>query len=523
MRLFACLCLAGFLLGQSTAFEAADVHTSAKAQFPYMRGPSAHGDHYAIRDANLVDLISAAYGVTDEKVVEGPSWLEQDRFDVIAKMPPGSTPEAQEAMLQSLLADRFKLVVHHDTRPIPAFALTVAAKHPALKPSDGSGDTGCKFVPDKTVRVPNEPFVPMIGYDCHNMTMKAFSEGLPGMNAFIYINQNPIVNQTGLEGAWDFSFKFTGRMAPKGTQITLFDGLEKIGLKLAPAKVPMPVIVVDRLNRKPTENAPGIADILHEPPIPTEFEVAEVKPSEPGSNRMMFQFQRGGRVNVVGMTLKFLVQYAWQLTDDTMAGAPKWFDSDHYDIVAKAPSEGADTGVDSYSIMPMLRALLKERFKLAAHMEDRPVPAYTLVAVKPKLKQADPKSRTKFQEGPGPDGKDPRIANPMLARLVYCQNMTMAQFAEQLQSIAGGYIHSPVMDATKLEGSYDFTLSFSPSGMGAGGRGGQPSAAGEASDPNGAMTLFEAVERQLGLKLVMEKRNLPVLVIDHIEQKPIDN
>ena len=184
----------------------------------------------------------------------------------------------------------------------------------------------------------------------------------------------------------------------------------------------------------------------------------------------------------------------------------------------------------------MLQALLKDRFKLATHSEERLVDAYNLVAVKPKLKKADPTSRTRFKEGPAADGKDPRDKNPMLSRLVTCQNMTMAQFAEKLQSIAPGYIHTPVLDATGLEGSWDFTLSFSPAGMdqfitsqGAGGRGGgeaprQPiGATAEASDPSGAITLFEAIEKQLGLKLEKQKRPASVLVIDHVEQKPTDN
>ena len=83
------------------------------------------------------------------------------------------------------------------------------------------------------------------------------------------------------------------------------------------------------------------------------------------------------------------------------------------------------------------------RFKLATHTEQRPATAYTLLAVKPKVKKADPASRTKYKEGPASDGKDPRDKNPILGRLVTCQNMTMAQFAEKLKNIAPGYIHSP--------------------------------------------------------------------------------
>jgi uncharacterized protein (TIGR03435 family) len=127
-------------------------------------------------------------------------------------------------------------------------------------------------------------------------------------------------------------------------------------------------------------------------------------------------------------------------------GAPKWLDSDHFDILAKVVSDAPSNlgakapRIDIEDLRQMIQALLKERFKLQAHMEDRPISAYTLIAVKPKLTKADPLSRTRCKEGPGPDGKDPRIANPVLNRLVSCQNMTMAQIGEELQRVASGYI-----------------------------------------------------------------------------------
>jgi uncharacterized protein (TIGR03435 family) len=140
------------------------------------------------------------------------------------------------------------------------------------------------------------------------------------------------------------------------------------------------------------------------------------------------------------------------------------------------------------------------------------------------MAKADPTTRTGCYEGPGPDGKDPRVANPLLSRLLYCRNMTMAQFADQLPLQANGYVHSAVLDKTGLADAYDFTLSFSGIGIlqnslqGPG----QPGAGG-AADPNGALSLSDAVSKQLGLKLELEKRPAPVLVIDHVEQKPTEN
>src|SRR5262249_38083944 len=150
-------------------------------------------------------------------------------------------------------------------------------------------------------------------------------------------------------------------------------------------------------------------------------------------------------------------------------------------------------------------------FKLKSHYEDRPVPAYALVADKPKMAKADPNNRTGFKEGPPTGQADQR--NQILGRMVTVRNMTMAQFAEDLQRIAGGYIRVPVEDKTGLEGAFDFTLTFSPIGvLNAGrGRGGDgaaaaPAAGADVSDPNGALSLPDAVNRQLGLKLDMRKR-----------------
>ena len=174
----------------------------------------------------------------------------------------------------------------------------------------------------------------------------------------------------------------------------------------------------------------------------------------------------------------------------------------------------------------MMRAMISERFQMKWHMEDRPITAYTLVAVKPKLKPTtDPTERTRCKEGPGPDGKDPRIASPILNRLVTCQNMTIAQIGDELQHVANGYIFNTVADGTGLKGSYDFTLSFSSSDKILPTAPAAPPAgdAANSSDPNGALSIFDAVNKDLGLKLEKTKRPYPVLVIDHMEETPTEN
>jgi uncharacterized protein (TIGR03435 family) len=541
-------------------FEVAEVDVSPHQVRPMAQGPFFTGGRYEVRQASMLDLIRMAYGVDPERVYGGPSWLEMDRFDVFAQTPGASNAQSRALMLQGLLADRFHLVVHKDEKPMAAFALSVAKK-PLLKEAEGSGDTGCKFDFQNTQQPPPQPgggpqtiTLPTFVYTCHNTTMAAFASGLldvPGSAQ--YFSNRPVVDRTGLQGAWDFTLKFTPKV-PAGLNVTgeampLFDAVEKqLGLKLEASTTSMPVIMVDSVNEKPTPNP---ADIAKTFPSPTEFEVAELKPSDPAASGGRGGQQRAeiknGRVYVPGITLKNLVMLAWDLdSDEMLSGAPKWMDDDHFDLIAKAPPgvalgdltpQRASVPVNIEALRPMLRTLIVDRFKLATHTEERPINTYTLTAVKPKLTKADPSSRTKWEEGVDPGSKNNKNANASLGRLVTCHNMTMAQFAQLLPGIAPGYLRTKVVDATSLEGGWDFTFSFSPAGVlqmgggrGEGGRGGDgggpPAAAGavpEASEPSGGLSLFDAMVKQLGLKLETQKRPLAVVVIDHVERKPIDN
>ncbi len=524
---------AGGLSGQTSAspkFEIADVHVSPPRSDQYMRGFGLRDGLYELRNATMVDLISTAYGVDAEKVFGGPNWLELDRFDVIAKPPADATRDTAKLMLQALLADRFKLVVHTDSRPVPGFMLTAGKGKPKMKESDGQGNSGCE-------PVPQTPAAGAVFYQivtCRNMTMETFAQMLHQM-AGAYIDK-PVLDSTGLKGAWDFDVKWSPRalLSLSGNAgITIFDAVDKqLGLKLEAHDVPSSVMVVDSINEAPSPNPPEAAKLLPAA-VPTEFEVAEVKPS--AADATMIGRIQNGRVELQGFSLKMLIRVAWDINaDDMIANEPKGLDAGKFSVIAKVSTSGPAPQVDIDDLRIMLRALLAERFKLATHMEDRPVTAYNLIADKPKLSKADPSNRTACKEGMGTasKGKDPRDANPILARLVTCQNMTMAEFAKQLPNIAPGYIHNPVVDETGLEGAWDFTLSFSPVGLfqSAGVRApeGAPPAQGQAqqtngaSDPSGAVSLFDAVKK-LGLKLDERKRVSPVLVIDHVELNPTEN
>jgi uncharacterized protein (TIGR03435 family) len=448
-------------------------------------------------------------------------------------------------MLQGVLEDRFKLVVHKDTKALPNYALTVGKKL-QLKEAAGSEETGCRPQPasgapaeggirlmmggpdGKTTTINLGPGM-TVQYMCRNMTMEQFAAGLRGMLG-ASVGPNAVLDETGLKGNWNFDLKYSmqmmgGMMGDTGERISISGAIDKqLGLKLEERQISTPVIVVDSVNQKPSENPPGVAEALPSIPPPTEFEVASIKPTDPDLRMGRFNMQPGGRLVVEGMPLRFLINRAFNTNNnDQVQGLPAFVTSDRYDITAKVPAGGPSMGpMDTDAMGPLILALLKDRFKMTYHTEERPVTAYSLVSAKPKMKKADPASRTSCKNGNAPAGAPPG------SRVLMCQNITMAQFAERLQNLTPD-MNWPTLDATGIEGGWDFSLTFSarPMMMTGPGRGGEAGPAGgvlpTASEPTDGYTLFEAVDKQLGLKLEKQKRPMPVIVIDHIEQKPTEN
>lgn len=515
------------------AFLAAEIHLRPHGSnaLPSMTGGMLHGDRYDFRNVTMLTLIATAYGVAADRVVGGPPWLDWNRFDVVGKTPPGATSATVGALLQSLLAERFGLVARQETRPVAGAALVRSNGGPKLRASTTPGAGGCDTLP-----VDRSTGVILAGLTCHGVTMDVLANTLAA-RAGGYVS-GPVVNATSLDGAWDLDLRWTPRLvlAQAGADgVTLLDAVEKqLGLRIEPRDVPASVVVVDRVNETPSPNPSGAALDLPAPP-PAVFDVAEVKiapPDMPPTGRL----QPGGRIDLQGFTLKALIRLAWTLNDDDLlAGGPGWLDSTKYGVVARSTTAIAGTAgnmqIDIDDLRLMLRALIVERFKLETHVENRPVTAYVLTADKPKLRRADPGVRTSCQEGPAPGEKDPRLTNPILSRLVTCRDMTMVQLTEELPRIAGGYIRLPVVNETGLDGAWDFTLSFTPAGQVAGaGRGGDagaqtaaPIAAPMPADPTGGLSVFDALSRQLGLKLETRKSPMPVLVIDRVNQQPSDD
>ena len=197
-----------------------------------------------LRYYTMRQLVALAYReiLSDEFLTGGPNWLDSDHFDLVAKTAPGTALDEMRVMLQRALEDRFRLAVHRESKPMPVLALAVG-KRDRLPPSNGSENGGCK---------PVSGVEGLQHWACH-MTMPILALGLPRM-ASGYI-AGVVVDATGLAGAYDFQLDWAPRRdSDADPGATIFDALEKLGLKLEERKQPMTVIVIDHVDRIPTEN-----------------------------------------------------------------------------------------------------------------------------------------------------------------------------------------------------------------------------------------------------------------------------
>jgi len=250
---------------------------------------------------------------------------------------------------------------------------------------------------------------------------------------------------------------------------------------------------------------------------PMEFDVVSVKAntSESGMIRMM---NRPGIFSATGVTLKTLIQQAFNIREDLISGGPGWVGSAAFDLEGKispADAEALKAMTNEQrgaATRQMMQRALADRFELQAHIETKTLPVYELVFAKggSKLKEADP-NNTYANGIKGPDGSPAKSGMmQMHPGGLAGQGITISS----LTNILSREVERTVIDKTGLTGKYDIKLAWKADDA----LGGQDNGA---ADPN-APDLFTALQEQLGLKLVSTKGPVDTLVIDHVE-KPAEN
>jgi uncharacterized protein (TIGR03435 family) len=511
-----------------------DVHPSPYRPQIYSDENVGH-QRFDMRSATLLNLIATAYKKEDQAILGGPNWIEYDRYDLAAKIDGLETPKPQapnadpmqvyngpydsiRPFLQRVLTERFHLKYHTEDRPLPGYILTVAKDGSKLTPAKDSDAPGtCKGSSDKA-----NPGVQTV--TCSSLTMERF---------LIYFGgayEHPVIDHTGLTKSYDFSITFTyANMRTRDDYVRMYtDALKQIGLTVAAGDVPQPTIIIDSVDH-PTANPPDIAKLI--PPLPElEFEVATIKPAAEGEPQMIMP--RGSQITFGNQPLQALLVRAFQLPTGAMLGnRPDWLNTTYYTIVVKLPPDVDARAVyqDEDLVDNMLQKLLVDRFQIKSHWGEETQDSWTLLSTPQiKMKKADPNSRSFCKYGP-PDGeKDLRSGvDSHYDNESHCQNVTMTQFTELIETIAKSEVKNRVVDKTGLTGSYDLTLYYT---SGRKLRTDQATAdaaakaAGNTSgDPVGGLTVQDAFSKELGLKLVKQPGSQPALILDHIEQTPTEN
>jgi len=205
----------------------------------------------------LLRIIIYAYGIRADEL-SAPNWLSSALYDIAAKVPPGATREQSQQMLRNLLTERFHLAVHHETRDFPAYNLTTYKGKPKLAPSSAE-HVAAHASTDK------EPGTRVSAHDTR-LVMTGFAgiwrirgEGATLADLAGSLSAQAgrrVVDKTELSGRFDFNLEFSRSLGSQSDAAPyILDALrEQLGLDLQETQVPLDVVVVDRIDRTPTEN-----------------------------------------------------------------------------------------------------------------------------------------------------------------------------------------------------------------------------------------------------------------------------
>jgi uncharacterized protein (TIGR03435 family) len=242
----------GGSFGQSPAtapaFDVASVKASAGGSGEGGRGreivtPSPAG--ITMLNVHLKSVMGWAYHLQPIQI-SGPGWLDDNRYDIVAKAAVETPTERQRAMMQTLLAERFKLTSHRETKELPAYILTVAKSGLKLTPSQGEGEMELK--PSG-----KNPMAAAFSHVTMAQLLERLSPALPGV----------VIDQTGLTGSYDFNLNLAqylgaGDFHPTGIEdvitVMIQAAKEQLGILIEQKKVPVEVLIVDHVEKIPVEN-----------------------------------------------------------------------------------------------------------------------------------------------------------------------------------------------------------------------------------------------------------------------------
>jgi uncharacterized protein (TIGR03435 family) len=254
------------------------------------------------------------------------------------------------------------------------------------------------------------------------------------------------------------------------------------------------------------------------------FEVSSIKANHSVEGRSAIGAPSPDRFTVTNTSLRRIIEYAYNIQDFQLLGAPAWINSENYDIEAKIENSLAEKlqtlprDQRAEQIRLMIQSLLAERFQLEVSHGTKEFPIYALVVKKSgsKLKPTElppldsPAAPTGVLQGRQRTVRN-MTTNAGAITQIIMKGQTVATLADLLSLELGRLVR----DETGLKGEYDFTLKWTPENLTANG---DPGSAATTSPDSAGQTIFEAIEEQLGLKLESRKGPVYSISINHVER-----
>lgn len=276
------LCLVAFGQDTNTKFEVASVRLATArpgAGLVFKGGPGTSDPERLSAPRVPLNLLVRRAFALEEYQISCPDWLHSIEVEILAKVPPGATKQQVDIMLQNLLLERFSLTFHHETKEMSVYELSVGSR--GAKLADADQTPRAQREPGSRVTIGNPdkdgfPQVPPMGQPT---MLGRMTDGIQrwtvrmvdtsGLASFLGGElQRPVVDKTGLKGEYDFTLAYSREglrvmrspagAAPDDTPSggpTLFKAVQdQLGLKLESAKDPIDILVIDHIDKTPTDN-----------------------------------------------------------------------------------------------------------------------------------------------------------------------------------------------------------------------------------------------------------------------------
>jgi uncharacterized protein (TIGR03435 family) len=216
------------------AFDVASVKLNTSET--YSGKIDREGGRITVENTSLREIIFFAYGIAWGKdyAVSGPDWLDGEKFDIVATFPTETSRDSVQEMMRTLLSDRFALKTHRENRKLESYVLLVD-KHGAKLHANTEGAEGAFIWGEDHLT-------------CRAITIAGLADRLSGP---IFKLGRPVVDMTGIKGAYDFTLKWSS----DAESPSIFTALqEQIGLRLEARKTTFSIVVIDHMDRTPTGN-----------------------------------------------------------------------------------------------------------------------------------------------------------------------------------------------------------------------------------------------------------------------------